>query len=231
MAIAHDSTTSGASARGASSLTVAHTCTGSDVGLFVTLNWINANFTAGTITGVTYNGNAMSKLADYAPSANFYTSLWFIYIGTGDATSHDVVATVASGGFNSITLGAISLTGVSSTQNGAVNSASGTSTSPSVTVTTTNANAWLVTTAIINDTVAHTSPSASGNNTIRWNIDTDAATAASGAGITTTTTTAGSNTASLTLSSSVAWKLAVLEVVPQSAPPNSTDALMFGHFA
>ena len=222
-----DSTTSAASGRPATTLTYAHTCNGSNVGLFVGLNWTNANFASpGTITSVTYNGNAMAELVDYSASANMYVSIWWIYIGTGDNTAHDIVITVGSGPYNSLVSGAVSIAGVSSTQNGGTGTNTTTGANASISVTTTTNNSLLFSSILFNDTVSAIAAVGNGNTTTRWNINSEAATGNSGFGATATTTTAGSNSITIT-NNSVLWKGAAVEVIPYVVPAGPANLKSF----
>ena len=107
MELAFDSSSGNRTTTTASSLTWAHTCSGSSVYLFVGVFTDSGQ----TVTGVTYNGNAMTQLVSgrgysAAPSENTY---WYgIAIGTGDGVAHNIV--VSATGANDIAGVGFSLT-------------------------------------------------------------------------------------------------------------------------
>lgn len=101
MSIAFDAKSSGNSVTPQTSLTVAHTCTGSNLVLFV---GVGADSTAGP-TGVTYNGVALTKVDEHL---NFALSSWYLVAPT--TGTHDIVITFAASHY--IAGGGISLTGV-----------------------------------------------------------------------------------------------------------------------
>lgn len=93
------------------------------------------------ISSVRYGGVDLTEIRSDGNSANARTSLWYLVnpaVGTAD-----VVITV--GLIETISAGAISLTGVDQTNPINVHDgASGSSTAPTVTLTTTNAETWIV---------------------------------------------------------------------------------------
>lgn len=100
MAIARDATSSGSTT--GTSLTISHTISGTNRMLFVMPNEDATGLTATRITGVTYNGVAMTKLAEtYRTfSSGFVTTLWGLAApATG---THDIVISLsASDGISS----------------------------------------------------------------------------------------------------------------------------------
>src|ERR1700756_3968755 len=141
MAIAFDASSRG-SGTSVSSLTVSHTCSGSNRILLVALEWVEGPTTD---TGVTYNGVAMTAIFQgFNPTGTRRMSLYYIVApATG---TNNIVASWGSSTFGTTILLALSYTGAkqagvpdASTSGG---SASG---SPvTATVTTIADNAWLV---------------------------------------------------------------------------------------
>src|SRR3990167_9665452 len=110
MAIAFDAATNGGNVVPGTSLTYSHTCTGSDLLLFVE---VRENVAAPThITGITYNSVALASIATNANGdASELISLWYL---AGPATgAHDVVVTAGSS--TTFTSAAISYTGCAQT--------------------------------------------------------------------------------------------------------------------
>ena len=102
MAIAHDSTTT-VQTNATSPLTFSHTCTGSDLVLFVT----SVSNTSETTTGVTYNGVAMTKVGEVTDTNGPTQYLWVLFSPSTGA--NDVVVTNSGGVMAG---GAASYTGV-----------------------------------------------------------------------------------------------------------------------
>jgi len=140
MAITVDSITATSANCSISSKTITHTCSGSDRVLFA----IVGNHTAhGTISGVTYNGVAMTKAHDYNDTS-MIKGIWYLYApDTGGAYNLTATCTVGTG---CIGLGAISFNGAK--QSGIPDSysdnAGGTSTSLTGTTTTVADNCFLL---------------------------------------------------------------------------------------
>lgn len=140
MAIAYDTKNNATTGGGASSLTYAHTCTGSDLILFVyTVNHSHL----GTMTGVTYNGVSMTLIASNNAGSNKGQRLWYL---VNPATgTNNVVASKddSSGWIDSIS---VSYTGASQTgqPDAYVVPAEETTTSYSKSITTVADNCWIV---------------------------------------------------------------------------------------
>lgn len=141
MAIIFDSSSKG-TVNMVSSMTVAHTCTGSNLGLAVSICWGD---NATTISGVTYNGVAMTKTSNGTKSINSYQNdIWeMVSPSTG---TNDIVVTWSGTMADYATLVSASYTGVS--QTGQPDSSNGASTasglSLSVSDTTVLDNCMLV---------------------------------------------------------------------------------------
>lgn len=111
MAIAFDATSKAEYAGGQTSQTVSHTCSGANRLLLVAVLSNSAN--TDNISGVTYNGSAMTRLTNISPNSGtgFFWALYYMIAPPTGA--HDIVATCsASAGM--ITMGA-SYTGVKQT--------------------------------------------------------------------------------------------------------------------
>lgn len=140
MAIAIDATSQ--SGEGASNQTWAHTCTGSNLILYVSIFDTATNTT--DVTGVTYNGVSLTKC-----SAEVYTfggGSAYLYRLIGPATGANNIVVSRSSGYISCT--AASYTGVAQNTTDTVTSTAttgaGTATSLTATVVTTAANSWTV---------------------------------------------------------------------------------------
>ncbi len=152
MAIAFDTTTDGGNVT-ATSLTWAHTCTGSQLALFVT-----ATVNTQTVTGITYNGVAMSQVGTVSVSSNNS----YLYVLFTPATgAHNVVVSLSGSG--SVSGASASYTGVYSGSIDSSASTSNTSTSISQATTTVTDNCWLVSSGQTNASTA----TAGANTTVR----------------------------------------------------------------
>lgn len=137
MAIAVNTTSSGSAS--ATSVTVAHTCTGSNLILFVGL-WVQDGG-ANTVTGVTYNGVAMTQVGRVTNATTESTYLYFL-VNPSTGANNIVASKSAS---DLIQLGAVSYTGAKQTgQPDASTTNTGTGTSLTTSVTTVADNCWLV---------------------------------------------------------------------------------------
>lgn len=138
MAIAFDSTTTSSLWSSVTSITFAHTCTGSDRMLFVA----TANNTGANITGVTYNGVAMTQISTINNSAP--SKMYFWYLIAPASGSNNVVVTAS--GTCSIIAKSVSYTGVkqSGQPDATVTNWPTTTTSWSQSVTTVADNCWIV---------------------------------------------------------------------------------------
>lgn len=119
------------------SVTYAHTCTGSNLVLVVVVAW-TASATR-TVTGVTYNGVALTQVASARREVTFIDTsvsgvdIWYL-INPATGT-HNIIATVSAVG-TFVWGGGISFTGAhQSSVVGTANTATGTSTAPSVAIT------------------------------------------------------------------------------------------------
>lgn len=138
--IAFDSATSSSDTSGsATTLTYAHTNTGSNLILFV---GVSISSGSDLNTGVTYNANAMSLAGKIQRNGGAsYEYLWYLVAPTTGA--HNVVVTLSSGA--NIGSGAVSYTGAKQTgQPDSANTGTTAGTSLSVSTTVVLPNCWLV---------------------------------------------------------------------------------------
>lgn len=137
MAIAFDAHTTFKETTG-TSLTFSHTCTGSNLVL-----WVNVLIQSGTdlVTGVTYNGVAMTRAG--TPAVQGTQTDYGYYLYNPATGSNSVVVSTSSS--VQIDAHSTSFTGVDSGHTPAYNTGGGASgTQLSVSVTTTVDNSWLV---------------------------------------------------------------------------------------
>lgn len=158
MAIAYDTSTNGNFVSG-TTRTFSHTCTGSDLILFVEAV---INTSTDLITGVTYNGVSMTRIQTVSPNAN--RRLYLYYLIAPATGANNVVITASSS--TAIGGNAASYTGVA--QSGTIIDVSTTATDTSspvdTTVTTTIDDCWTILCTTTDSTTAFT---ASTNSTLR----------------------------------------------------------------
>jgi len=138
MAIAFDAISSGSTT--ATSLTFSHTCTGSDRILFVGMTDDSGG--SSLITGITYNGVALTKIGGVQTSGDRWSTLWYLIAPATGA--NNVVVTASS---SSVLSGhAASYTGAKQTGQPDSNATNTISSSSSFSLTTTTVadNSWLV---------------------------------------------------------------------------------------
>lgn len=161
-AIAFDATASNFTAPPGSSISWTHTCTGSQLVLYV---GVNVKGVGSGTTGVTYNSVAMTLIGtrSYASGNGEVTHWYLINPATGANTIVVTFAAASSGG----EAGSISLTGVDQTSPlDANNCNSGIGTAASVAVTTVADNAWVL--DIFGQLTGSTSEAPGGSQTLRW---------------------------------------------------------------
>ncbi len=93
MAIAFDSASSGGTVA-SNTLTFSHTCSGSNRILFV---GIEGDGSSDTLTSVTYNGVAMTRIDSISAASTANRYLYLYYLIAPATGAHNVVATVSSG--------------------------------------------------------------------------------------------------------------------------------------
>lgn len=157
MAVAYDATST-SSVNPATSLTFAHTCSGSNRILFVT----TITNTGTGVSGVTYNGVALTLLDSRADAGGNVPELWYLIApATG---SNNIVITVS--GSNAIAGAAASYTGVKQSAPSVFgNNRADSATSVSKSLTSTTDNSWMI--CGFTNNFAATSWTAGTNTTIR----------------------------------------------------------------
>lgn len=142
-AIAFDLSTNSGAQLTATSYSFSHTITGSNPYLIATVN-IRMNAANGAVSGITWNGTALTVIGTPVANGSRRTELWDL---TAPVTgAHTLAVTMATAPTDSVT-GANSFTGVDqTTPRDAQNTATGNTTSnqPNVTVTTVADNSWTV---------------------------------------------------------------------------------------
>lgn len=139
MAIAFDNAT-GSSTGAASSLTFSHTCTGSNLMLFV---GAYVNITSETITGITQNGAAMTQVVKDVNSSN--SNLYLYDLPAPTTGANNIV--ISSSGSTFIGGVAMSYTGVNQSvtiDNSGHQLSSGTTTNLTASLTSVNDNCWMI---------------------------------------------------------------------------------------
>jgi len=142
MAIALDVATGGGNNGGGTSHTFSHTCTGSNLILFVS---IGTNSSSDLITGVTYNGVAMTLVDKQQGTSTNYAYLYYLINPTTGA--HNVVISASSS--TTIYSDSVSYTGVrQSAQPDSKNKGTETGATFTLSTTVVSSNCWLVSNAI-----------------------------------------------------------------------------------
>lgn len=223
MAISIDSHSQNAATSG-TTLSWSHTCASGAV-LIVGASIGNQNQ---TVTGVTYNGVALTKIVEKGGGDACYASLWYLANPASGANTITVTysANPSPHGVGGIGL---SLTGVSSSVVGVSGSTdvSPAAASISTSVTTTAANSMVVAYAAQNGN--STSLTVSGSNQTQQ--DTTGKINSMRSSLSTqTTTSTGSYTNSWSSSPNEVMKQVVAEILEQTSSA-SVDAIAFGHFA
>lgn len=139
-AIAFDAVTGGNDGVSESSYTLAHTATG-DNGVVV----VEATSQPGVnITGVTWNGNAMTQVGSNQDlSGTGVVSLWYYFAGTFDGSSHNVVMTTSGNSYSRMRIA--SYTGVNQSGLDSLNQIAMSSTNPyTMSTTVVNSNSWMI---------------------------------------------------------------------------------------
>jgi hypothetical protein len=216
MALAFDAASTAKISNNATTITWSHTCTGSELGLLVGVSY--RNDVAQTITGVTYNGVAMTSVGTIANGGTVAVDIWKLSAPASGA--HNVVVTFSANVGRAVT-GAVSFTGAHQTTaslTGTFASATGTSTAPSVAVTSAAGEIVLDTVGINSSTVDAT---VGAGQTSLWN-DVTANGGADKEGAGSTEAGAASVTMSWTTGSSHVWAIGGVSVVPAVAAAAST---------
>lgn len=161
MAVAADAVST-ASGNGVTSISWSHTCTGTDRALFVGMSH------SGTITGVTYNGVAMTLVNEAVPGDGAYKAAWWKLSNPASGANTVVVSFSASATGEG---GAFSVTGAHQTT-ASLSSGAATSTgldaTPTITITSASGDMVLGMTAS-NQAFAPVAPGTGG--TELWDIE------------------------------------------------------------
>lgn len=140
MAIAFDASSSGSV--NSTSLTVSHTCSGSERILFACITTYTNNSDA--VTGVTYNGVAMTRVPTDGYQAMSGNAVYLYYLVAPSAGTFDMVISVASSRL--IKTVNASFTGVEQVNpiDASTKGTQATATTTTATITTTTNNCWLI---------------------------------------------------------------------------------------
>lgn len=212
MAIALDNSTNQTGTL-STTVTHAHTCTGSNLLLVATVMVQRNGAATPTISGVTYNGVAMTAAAtEHTYSSTILTAVYYLVAPASGA--NNMVLTLTNALANDIVLGATSFTGVVQTSplNGTF--AIGNFTTPATgTLTTTVANSWL-----IGSLYTYVTSTAGAGETQLY--DTQVNFNSYGAAFYKPTTTAGSQTLSEALTGGAAdWSYSAMAFAPATTTP------------
>lgn len=157
MPIAFDAKSIGSSGTDVTSLTIAHTCTGSNLVLVVVAT-IQGN--AATVTGITYNGVAMTLGKKGGPDAD-NNQVYLFYLANPATGTNNIVITY-SGNASPVFGAGISYTGANvSSPLGAIGSTNDSVQNPSHSLTTSFVNSFIVD-GFVRETGTTTAPTASG---------------------------------------------------------------------
>lgn len=117
-----------------------HTCTGANLILIVGVAIVDTG--AHTVSGVTYNGVALTQKVRTAGANSNATEIWYL---VAPATGANTIAVTLTGApVQNSMAGAISLTGANQAAPEASNGASGGAPNPTMSITTVADNAWVV---------------------------------------------------------------------------------------
>jgi hypothetical protein len=219
VAVAFDATAN-TSGVGVSSLTFAHTCTGSSLLLVVGVTWTDTSISGASLTGITYNGVAMTQLKTLMAGIATDEVWYLIAPATG---AHNVVVTFTNvnpleAPSTTAVAGSISWTGVDQvTPLGTPVTATATSTAPSVTLTGVSASNFVFDSLDV-ASAGSTQPTITVNASQiqRWQTKVGGAgSRIAGAG-STKASAVGSVTMSWTLSASRTWGTIAVEVLQVS---------------
>ncbi len=140
MAIAFDTSSKKTVTTTGTSITWSHTCTGSNLILIASVMW-RAN-AAETLTGITYNGVAMTSISDVSGGTSSHVSTYYLINPTTGA--NNIVATWSAAPYNMTGIGA-SYTGAKQTgQPDSSNTGTGTGTTLTIATTVVASNCWTV---------------------------------------------------------------------------------------
>jgi len=223
MPIALDAISTGRNSTG--NLTVSHTtASGSNLILIAPNSVQDSNHANFPVTGITYNGVALTKVRADEPTGNVRTEIW--YLLNPDVGTFNCIKTT-TGSVGESTLGVVTLSGVNQAAPEANNGATGTSNSPTVSLTTIADLAWSITVACAetNFTSVNNSQTVlTGYPIVDQSYEnTDAARLE--------ITSAGATTLGYSLSSGQPWAISAISLAPAAAvggTPTISTVLMMG---
>jgi hypothetical protein len=207
-AITYDTAVSGGTTTNSTSYTLSCTVGSNDNRLLV-VGVMSLRGAADNVSGVTYNGVAMTKIATKASDAD--RRLYLYYLLAPDTGTHDIVVSY-SAEFYSTAVGAISLYNVAQQAHEVTNNAAGYSTNATTSMTTVTANDWIVDVVGCDNGARDLAPQ--GGETGRWMNNTDGRVE----GGTLSAGAAGSKTLSWTIAASQSWGIIGAAFVPYTAP-------------
>ena len=231
MAVAFDATANG-SGSAISSLTFAHTCTGSNLLLVVCVAWADTSVSGASLTSITYNGVALTQYSSNGAGVGTNEVWYLIAPSTG---AHNVVVTwtnvnPAEAPSTNGVAGSLSFTGVDQTTPlGTAAQATGSSTTPSVTLTGASASNFVFD-ALLVSSAASAQPTITVNasQVQRWQVKVGGAGfRIAGAG-STKASAAGSVTMSWSLSAVRNWATIAIEVLQVAATPTNRLRSLMG---
>lgn len=218
MAVAFDAASSGQTTN-ATSITVAHTCSGSDRVLFVGVGWSTGPEAMASVTGVTYNGVALTQIWEIIDSPTDHANAGWYLIAPATGTNN-IVVTFASA-MDEICAGGISFTGAHQTSPlGTFQTANGTT--GNATVNVSSAADEIV---VDNCYVGQNGITVGAGQTQRWQ-QANIGSYSTGGG--STETGAATTTMSWTITSGNPWNIGAVPIKPAGAAASGTKKLIGG---
>lgn len=221
MAVAVDTATAAANnVTSVSSVTWAHTCGASASMLVAQSGYVRVGNSP--VSGVTYNGNAMTLGVHSYPGNNVHADNYYM-LSPPTGASYNIVVTYPDTSTFEPKCGAISFSGTetgSFTGATATGGAAGTNPSGGVSITTNGANSMIAN--VIGDNGAVTGS----NDTQQW-IGLNNPGVFDGGGSTRTTTTAGSYSMSWSGNASDNWAVAMMEIKAAAAASGNSNFFPF----
>ena len=203
-----DSTTTGTAATNASSVTVSHTTSGTDRLMLVSVSIGDHN--GDSVSGVTYNGNALSHVGTQAGVGQTRVEIWSLV--APDLGTHDVVVSFATNAHDGATVGAITFNDVHQTNAlGAFGGADGDSASTATAGIASDANDLVFAAVAAQDSSDVEFTANTGSEL--WDLFRDTANASA----TTIAGAAGGVTANWTMSNNAQWAVGGVAINATSA--------------
>lgn len=164
--IAFDAITASAEGAAVSTRSFSHTCTGSNRTLFVAVAANDATLTDRTVTSITYNGVALTKIRSDDNTDIRHTEIWYL---TAPASGSNTVVVTMGGTCTGLRAVALSLTGTSQSSplgGSGGQSVPGSTLTASASATTTADGSWII--DVLTTSVAGTSQTPGTNQTSRY---------------------------------------------------------------